>query len=421
MQGTGHLDALSLFPVPSRARIIFVDDDELVLRSIRRLLRGKEKDWDLVFLTDGHAALRELDRAPVDVIVSDVQMATMGGSKLLAAVQERHPDVARIVLSGETDPSVVYRTVPFAHQYLTKPFDATNLAFTLRRACALRSLLTNSAIRAVIGRSNDLPAAPATYLELTQALKRPDTTTRQVAAIVERDIGISARVLQIVSSSFFGAPRSVSTIAAAVGYLGLDTVRTLVLACEIVRTFAPTSSLDAFSIEELEEHGLRTGRLARSMLASTLSADDAFVAGLLHRVGQLVLASRVPHRFAEVLDACARTGASLLKVELDVLGVTHAQVGAYLLGLWGLRQRVVEAVAYYPYPERLDPAFGIPSAVHVASILAKDPHAPAGTEPHSAMQTVPLSYLERQGVADQLPEWRELAAGAPVSKNLTDS
>jgi HD-like signal output (HDOD) protein len=415
------LDALSLFPVPSRARIVFVDDDELVLRSIRRLLRGKEKDWDLVFLTDGYAALRELDRSPVDVLVSDVQMATMGGSKLLAAIQERHPDVARIVLSGETDPRVVYRTVPFAHQYLTKPFDAANLAHTLRRACALRSLLTNASIRSVVGRSNDLPAAPATYLELTQTLKNPEATTRQVASIVERDIGISARVLQVVSSSFFGAPRSVSTIAAAVGYLGLDTVRTLVLACEIVRTFSPGSALDSFSIDQLEEHGLRTGRLARAMVGPSLSADDAFVAGLLHRVGQLVLASRVPHRFAEVLDSSAKSGKCLLDAEHEVLGVSHAQVGAYLLGLWGLRQRVVEAVAYYPHPERLDPVFGIPAAVHVASILVKDPNAPIGAEPTDEMNAVPADYLERLGVLEHLPEWRTMAAGMPASKHPADA
>jgi len=421
MQGTGHLDALSLFPVPSRARIVFVDDDELVLRSIRRLLRGKEKDWDLVFAGDGHAALRELERAPVDVVVSDVQMATMGGSTLLAAIQERHPDVARIVLSGETDPRVVYRTVPFAHQYLSKPFDATNLTQTLRSACALRSLLTNASIRGVVGRSNDLPAAPSTYIQLTQALKNPETSTRQVANIVERDVGISAKVLQIVSSSFFGAPRSVSTVAAAVGYLGLDTVRTLVLACEIVRTFVPAATLDAFSIDELEEHGLRTGRLARAMLEPSPFAEDAFVAGLLHRVGQLVLASRVPHRFAEVLDTSASTGKNLLDTELSVLGVTHAQVGAYLLGLWGLRQRVVEAVAYYPRPERLDTTFGIPSAVHVASVLSKDANAPVGGEPSSDVRAVPAAYLERLGITSELAEWRELAAGAPPSKQQGDA
>jgi HD-like signal output (HDOD) protein len=352
----------------------------------------------------------------VDVIVSDVQMAGIGGSKLLAAIQEAHPDVARIVLSGETDPRAVFRTVPFAHQYLAKPFDAANLDFTLRRACALRSLLTNSSIRQVVGRSNALPAAPATYLELTQALRNPDTTTRQVANIVERDVGTAARVLQIVSSSFFGAPRSVSTIAAAVGYLGLDTVRTLVLACEIVRTFTPAGSLGSFSIDQFEEHGLRTGRLARSMLGPGYSADDGFVAGLLHRVGQLVLASRAPHRFAEMLDRVARSDRTDLQVEHELLGVTHAQVGAYLLGLWGLRQSVVEAVAYYPHPERLDSSFGIPTAVHVASILAKNPEAPAGGEPTGDMKEIPLRHLERLGVAEHLAEWRSLAAGIPQSR-----
>jgi len=138
-------------------------------------------------------------------------------------------------------------------------------------------------------------------------------------------------------------------------------------------------------------------------------------------VGQLVLASRVPHRFAEVLDTSASTGKNLLDTELSVLGVTHAQVGAYLLGLWGLRQRVVEAVAYYPRPERLDTTFGIPSAVHVASVLSKDANAPVGGEPSSDVRAVPAAYLERLGITSELAEWRELAAGAPPSKQQGDA
>jgi HD-like signal output (HDOD) protein len=141
----------------------------------------------------------------------------------------------------------------------------------------------------------------------------------------------------------------------------------------------------------------------------------------LHRVGELVLASRVPHRFAEVLDSAARTGQSQLQVERQVLGVTHAEVGAYLLGLWGLRQRVVEAVAYYPHPERLDAVFGIPAAVHVASILASNPEAPLGTEPKDDMREVPAAYLERLEVLDQLAEWRTMAAGTPAAKRFSDA
>ncbi|HVU06041.1 MAG TPA: response regulator [Polyangiaceae bacterium] len=409
MQGTTHLEALSLFPVPSVARILFVDDDELVLRSIRRLLRGREGGFQVEYFTDPHAALRAMDQKAVDVIVSDVQMATLGGGRLLAAVQERHPDVARIVLSGETDPRAVFRTVPFAHQFLAKPFDAANLQWTLQRACALRSLLVNEAVRGVVGRSNDLPAAPSTYLALTQALRDPEASIAQVAGIVERDVGIAAKVLQISSSSFFGLPRGVSTIATAVGFLGLEKLRTLVLACEIVRMFQPPAALSAFSMDAFQEHGVKTARLARALLGPHPAADDAFVAGLLHRVGQLVLASRVPHRFAEALDRHVRDGVPLITAEDAVLGVTHPRVGAYLLGLWGIRQQVVEAVAYHGRPDRLEHTFGIPSAVHLATILADDPEAAEGSEPSEDLSAVPVRYLDRLGVLAELPRFREIA------------
>lgn len=411
MQGTGHIEPLSLFPVPARARIVFVDDDELVLRSIRRLIRGKEKQWDVQFFTDAQATLRELEREPVDVIVSDVHMGPMGGGQLLAVVQEKHPDVARIVLSGETDPHVVFRTVPSCHQFLSKPFDAARLLSTLQRACALRGLLTNEAARALVGRSNDLPAAPATYVELTQALRDPRVSTTRVAGIIERDVGISARLLQIVSSSFFGTPRSVNSIAAAVGFLGLERVRTLVLACEVMRSLPGRAPAARFEIDSLETHGLTTARLAKSMVPA-VSADDAFIGGLLHRVGHLLLASRVPHRFAEVIEQKRREDKPLIETELAILGASHAEVGAYLLGLWGLRQQVVEAVAYYPRPERVGAGWSVAGAIHVASILAEDPEAEAGEEPSLAMNRVPLAYLERLGVAHELPRWRTLAAQA---------
>ena len=411
MQGTGHIEPLSLFPVPARARIVFVDDDELVLRSIRRLIKGKEKDWDVQFFTEAHLAIRELEREPVDVIVSDVHMGPMGGGQLLALVQEKHPDVARIVLSGETDPHVVFRTVPSCHQFLSKPFDAGRLLSTLQRACALRGLLTNDAARSLVGRSNDLPAAPATYLELTQALRDPRVSTFRIASIIERDVGISARLLQIVSSSFFGSPRHVSTIASAVGFLGLERVRTLVLACEVMRNFPGRAPLAGFDIDSLETQALTTARLAKAMVPSAL-ADDAFICGLLHRVGHLLLASRVPHRFAEVIERHRRDGVAMAQAEIDILGASHAEVGAYLLGLWGLRQQVVEAVAYYTRPERLSATWSIAGAVHVASILAQKPDAETGAEPSITMSRVPLSYLERMGVAHELPRWRALAEEA---------
>jgi HD-like signal output (HDOD) protein len=193
-----------------------------------------------------------------------------------------------------------------------------------------------------------------------------------------------------------------------VGFLGLERVRTLVLACEVMRNFPGRAPLAGFDIESLETHALASARLAKAMVPQD-SADDAFIGGLLHRVGHLLLASRVPHRFAEVIEQKRRDGRPMVEAELEILGVSHAEVGAYLLGLWGLRQQVVEAVAYYTRPERLGVTWGIAGAMHLASILAEKPDAEVGTEPSVAMNRVPLAYLERMGVAHELPRWRTLA------------
>src|SRR5688500_16537675 len=106
-------------------RILFVDDDELILRSVERVLRrpAAEKGWDRCFATDGEAALAEMAKAPVDVLLADANMAKMSGAALLRRVQERDPAVVRILLSGHTGLDVLRSALPHAHQFLPKPCD----------------------------------------------------------------------------------------------------------------------------------------------------------------------------------------------------------------------------------------------------------------------------------------------------------
>ncbi|HVU00766.1 MAG TPA: response regulator [Polyangiaceae bacterium] len=409
--GTFSFDVVSVYPQPDQACLLLVDDDPLVLSSLGRALA--ERRWTLVTATDAQAALRAIEERSVDVVISDMNMESMSGATLLGAVQQRRPDIVRIILSGNGDPKHAFRAVPFAHQFLAKPIDVDVLKWTIRRACGLRSLLTNSAIRAAVGSSNELPAAPSTYLRLKQILRDPDVSINEVAQVVERDVGIAARVLQLVSSAFFGLPRRVKTLSDAVSYLGIDTLRTLVLALEIVRMFREGGSVRGFSLEALQRHSFVTAKLARGF-ADAYAADDAYVAGMLHSVGKLVLAERVPARYTEVLDRTAAERARLSDVEREVLGASHADVGGYLLGLWGLPQRVVEAVTEYQAPWRLDPTrLGIAGAVHVASILADHPDAPL----HTGGADVPpgqlsAEYLDRAGVLGTLGTWRALARRA---------
>jgi DNA-binding NtrC family response regulator len=173
-------------PVLSPRRILFVDDDELILRSIERVLRrpAAESGWELCFATDGEAALEEMNRSPIEVMLCDANMARMSGATLLRKVQERDPSVVRILLSGQTGLDVLRTILPYAHQFLPKPCDGQLLRSTLESACGLRGLLAKPEMRQLVGSSNELPSAPRTFIELSNALANPSASARTVSEII---------------------------------------------------------------------------------------------------------------------------------------------------------------------------------------------------------------------------------------------
>ena len=361
--------------------MLFVDDEPLVVRSLRRTLASRALKWEARFAESGTEALSIAGAEEIDVIVSDMHMPVMDGAELLRRIQDRHPDVVRIVLSGQSDPKLVFRAVPVAHQFLTKPFDSGHLVATIERALELRKLVVNSELRKVIGGDNKLPTTPRTYTALSSVLAKEDTSIGQIVEVIERDPALAARVAQLGSSSFFRVPQSVRGLSGIVAYLGVDVVKTLVLTVEIARVFTPSAALKGFSIDTFQAHSVSVAHIARRMLERTEQAEDAFLAGILHDVGRLVLVSRVPSAYAAVLESQKKTGSSLLEAEQSVLGVTHASVGTYLLGLWGLPLDIVDAVRLHhgePSPPSREQT--IARAVYLANLLAHDPEAAIADE-----------------------------------------
>jgi HD-like signal output (HDOD) protein/ActR/RegA family two-component response regulator len=401
-------------------RILFVDDDELILRSVERVLRrpAAEKGWDLCFATDGDAALEEMARAPVDVLLADASMGKMSGAALLRRVQERDPSVVRILLSGHTGLEVLRSALPHAHQFLPKPCDGQLLRATLESACGVRSLLDRPEMRQLVGSSNELPSAPRTFIELSNALANPNASARALSEIIERDIAISARVLQLVSSAFYGLPRAVTSIGGAVAYLGVEVIKAIVLSVEVSRMFPLNQTIPDFSLDALRQRGMRVSQLAKRILGHEPGGDVLIVAGLLQDTGQLVLASRAATRFGIALSTSRTRQQPLHEVELELFGATHAEIGAYLLGLWGLPQRVVGTVANHLEPQRAGSrVFDAAAALYVANHLVFDADVPALEEvpPHGV--ALDLSFLRTVGVAHQLDEWRRLARAFGSSKS----
>ena len=228
------------------------------METLRHILRPQRHEWDVAFAHGGEAALALMEAASFDVIVSALRMPGIDGAALLDRVRKEHPQVVRIILSGSTELSTALRVVPIAHQFLAKPCDIKTLRVAVERACHLKALLHDNSIRRTVGGLEGLPSVPRTYHALTLALADPDTSIEKIARIVELDLGISAKILQLVNSAFFGAARSITNIQSAVGYLGISTLKSLVLSEEVFRVFAPKGPIEGFSMEALQSPGVST-------------------------------------------------------------------------------------------------------------------------------------------------------------------
>lgn len=349
-------------------RILFVDDEAHVLDGLRDLLRRRRRGWEMVMALGGAAALRELDAgAPFDVVVSDMRMPDIDGAALLEHVRDRSPGSVRIMLSGQTELDAALHAVSVAHQFLAKPCDRDELVGAIERGLRAQAPVSDAAVRAVAGGTHALPVAPALYTRLVEASADPDVTMDEIAALVEADIAMSAKVLQLVSSPFFGLGRQVTTAREAVAYLRLVPLQALVLSAGTFSAFAPAAS-SGFDLGRLEAHSARVARLAAALLLDKAAAAEAFTAGMLHDVGILVRATRQPEAFGDVLAEAKRTGRRIHDIERERDEVTHAEIGGYLLDLWGLPQSIVAAVTSHHDPAQLSHGrLDVAAAVYLAN------------------------------------------------------
>jgi len=360
-------------------RILLVDDEQNVLDGLRNLLRARRHEWDMSFACGGEAAVAQVEASAFDVVVSDMRMPRIDGAAFLTRVKELQPKAVRIILSGQTEIESAMRAVFVAHRFLAKPCDPQLLGNVIDRACHLNELLTCPELRAAVGRIGALPPAPGTYLALCRTLARSTSSMKDVLPIIEGDIGLCAKVLQVVNSAFFGLPRRISSLLEAVNYLGTSTIKNLAVAVEALRG----DSLGGEILpRDLQWHSLLTAQLARRMMgADPIRADEAFLAGILHDVGRFL----IPRG--------------------DTTGLDHALLGAYLLDLWGLPQAVVEAVAHHQRPDQIEHVgFDVVDAVYLADRLVG---AELGRREEGPLD---LAYLAERGLGEErLGKWQVLA------------
>jgi putative nucleotidyltransferase with HDIG domain len=377
-------------------RIVFVDDELNILQAMRRSFHNMREEWSMEFVSSGAAALESLAKAPADVIVSDMRMPGMDGWQLLAEVKKLYPQTVRLVLSGHADPSSVMRAVGTAQLYLAKPCESGALKAALVQTQMLRQLLSNDQLALLAGGVGMLPSAPAAFQEILACLQNPAASLTDAAQIIGRDVAMTANIMKLVNSAFFGSRRPITTTDRAVAYLGMDTLGALVLGHSVFQSGVATG-IAGFSLEKLWQHSLQTGAAARAIAFSenlpAAKADEAFLAGVLHDVGKVVFATR-----AAALSSDASAVDIVAQMEAH-----HAEVGAYLLGLWGFPNLIVEAVALHHSPRQAsEKGLGLPGIVHIADRLV---HLKGENRSGSSDTGIQAGFLEDLAIDHCLPKW----------------
>jgi HD-like signal output (HDOD) protein len=352
-------------------RILFVDDEPAILAGLERVLRPLRHEIKSEFASSGAEALACLEREPFDVVITDIRMPVMDGSVLLETIQRLHPHIIRIALSGHADISVAMRTVPVAHQFLAKPCDAKMLRNVILRAVGLQNLLNDRSLQALAAGMPDLPARPKTYAVLSQQLADPTTKSSAIAEVISRDVGMAANLLKIVNSAFFGLPRRVSSIEAAVNYLGTSMLRSVVLSKAAATELGPRAAKRGYDLELNEAHALLSANLAMQLFSDKQAREDAFMAALLHNIGELLLVAAGPASALAAMELARQGDLALDDAERALGVVSHAHLGAYLLGAWGLPPSIVEAVAHHHDPRAIEhEGLELVDAVHAAALVA---------------------------------------------------
>lgn len=390
-------------------RVLFVDDQPELLDALKRMLRSHRSEWQMHFAPSGLEALKLINHEPFDVVVSDMRMPGMDGAELLNEVMHRSPQTVRIMLSGHADQEQILRATGPTHQFLTKPCPPDALANAITHACALRDFFHDSKLQEMVSQATKLPSIPKIYQELVEAMRAPEISVKTVGALISKDLGLTCRLLHLVNSGFFALPRRIDNPVHAASLLGLERLRPLILSAGVFMQFEgkmpPGLSLDA-----LMHHSLATSVAAHRLVelerpGEVKLANDAAFAGLVHDVGYLIMLQNRCRDYQVLLEAVCSQYPSLGENELRQFHARHGQLGAYLIGLWGLPDEIVQAVAQHhaplPGPDR---RFNILTAVHVANALVYECR-PLPEWPFGSM--LQWSYLQELGIENRVDGWRK--------------
>jgi putative nucleotidyltransferase with HDIG domain len=392
-------------------RIVFVEDDAVVMSNMRRVLSVMRREWDMKFYSSAEDALIGLQERAFDVVVSDFDMPGMNGAEFLALVQYQFPRAVRVLMAGPDEAHLALAAAPVAHRIVAKPCDPDELSKEIQRVFELEQRLNDPDLQSMISEVGALPSPSQSVVQLNDLLGRDDATITDICEVIESNAAMTAKLLQVVNSAYFSLRSHVADVHEAVSYLGFDAVRNLCVAMEIIKTFEESPKIVQSIVDEIHERSIAVAHVARELCPNRARASEAYVAALLHDVGLMVLATRLPEKFLELRVQTMHTNLSLTEVEMEIFGAHHADIGASLLDLWGLPFEIIEAVA------RHHDSFDVPAnrldALHALAIADAVVSSQEAGEEAWESDALDSEYLRKLGVDEE----QVMRMAMPVNSN----
>jgi HD-like signal output (HDOD) protein len=384
-------------------RILIADADAKAWDELRRALG---ETWTVVGATSGEAALAEAEKLPFDVVVANFNLPGMGGAELLNRIRLSHPKTIRFAAVAEAIKEKGVCDTADGHQLLAVPFDPAGVKSAIERALAADYGMSRS-LRELVGRIRTFPTMPTLYLEVVEALKDPNATTADIGDIIAKDMAMTTKMVQVLNSAYYGLPRTITDPTEAVGILGFETVKSLVMTIKLLSQYDKVKPA-YFSIDSIWRHSTNVARTARVMAlletGDTDCSSTAYTAGLMHDLGKVILATNFDSQYHGAHTVARKQQIPLWDVEKDIFGASHGDIGAYLLNLWGLSPEVVRVAALHHHPSSAgDKIFSALTAVHVANALEYEGTAEADGLPPPV---VDRAYLQALGLEERVELWR---------------
>ncbi|MDP3450267.1 MAG: response regulator [Anaerolineaceae bacterium] len=388
-------------------KVLLVDDNPNVLRSFKRTLHSDSNWWIILTAESGAEALEIISRESIDIIISDLRMPEMDGVTLLGIVAQKSPATLRIAITGNADPELCQQATLVAHQFIAKPIDPQDLSRIINQATGVSNLIIKPEVKRTILKIANLPSQPGLYNQLVAELNKPEVNLEYVASVISQDISMTAKMLQLVNSAYFGLAREVKDVSQAVFYLGVETIRDLSFSIHLFSQF-DQGLIERSGLANLWDHSLRVASCSRAITASTISDKKviagAFTAGLLHDIGKLILGTTTPSFYSSLSDIKSDDPIQYIVHEKKEFGSTHAEIGAYLLGSWGLPQDIINAVLLHHSFEILDPLdFSMPLVVWFANEFVN-----ANSDPNNAQDfSLKADELQNGVLAAHVEFWEK--------------